>query len=376
MTTTRRCGRRPRGRPASASRASRGWCRGRPSSRSTRWVVPVGFPSSSTSGASIGTTWPLEAALGPGCRRRVAATRGRTRRSRCAGDAPLVGDALGAFELRRELVLAEVRLGDAGRPSPSSLDEFMPIGIRLIDSTPHGDRDVDDAGRRPARRRGWSPAATIRTGCRPSSPRPRLRQARGQPRGAGDVERLLADLADAAADDLADLARGRSRRASTSSPQTVASRSAGCTVDRPPLRRPIGLRTASMITASGMRGILRPGSAGRLRRRDDDGRLRRPGGRVRPHVRPGARRRGRWPAGWPLRVPHVPPRRPAGRPRGGSSSRWSTTGGTIRMRRGGMAAGSRRTLRNAQCQLLCHVSIVQTGCDTHPRGQVPGSATA
>ena len=32
-------------------------------------------------------------------------------------------------------------------------------------------------------------------------------QARGQPRGAGDVERLRADLADAATDDLLDLGR-------------------------------------------------------------------------------------------------------------------------------------------------------------------------
>ena len=29
----------------------------RPSSRSTRWVEPLGLPSSSTSGASMGTTW-------------------------------------------------------------------------------------------------------------------------------------------------------------------------------------------------------------------------------------------------------------------------------------------------------------------------------
>ena len=33
------------------------------------------------------------------------------------------------------------------------------------------------------------------------------RQAGGEPGGAGDVEGLLADLADAAADDLADLGR-------------------------------------------------------------------------------------------------------------------------------------------------------------------------
>src|SRR5690606_7914006 len=39
----------------------------------------------------------------------------------------------------------------------------------------------------------------------------------------------------------------------TSSLSTVASRSAGCTVERPPLRRPMGERTASTITTSVMR---------------------------------------------------------------------------------------------------------------------------
>ena len=42
---------------------------------------------------------------------------------------------------------------------------------------------------------------------------------------------------------------------------TARSRSAGCTVDRPPLRRPMGVRTASTITTSDMGRILR--SAGR-----------------------------------------------------------------------------------------------------------------
>jgi hypothetical protein len=38
----------------------------------------------------------------------------------------------------------------------------------------------------------------------------------------------------------------------TSSLAAVASSSAGCTVDSPPLRRPMGVRTASTMTTSGM----------------------------------------------------------------------------------------------------------------------------
>ena len=88
-----------------------------------------------------------------------------------AGDAPLVGDALGAFELRRQLVVLAVRLRWSGRPKSPRV--AAPSGTRLIDSTPHDERDVDDARLRPAPPRGSSPAATSRTGCRRWSPRPR-----------------------------------------------------------------------------------------------------------------------------------------------------------------------------------------------------------
>ena len=51
-----------------------------------------------------------------------------------AGDAPLVGDALGALELRGELVLREVRLRD--RTAEARRSALEPIGTRLMTSTP------------------------------------------------------------------------------------------------------------------------------------------------------------------------------------------------------------------------------------------------
>ena len=65
-------------------------------------------------------------------------------------------------------------------------------------------------------------------------------QAGGEPRGAGDVEGLLADLADAAADDLADLGGVDARSVDQLASGRSASRSAEWMVDRPPPRRPTG----------------------------------------------------------------------------------------------------------------------------------------
>ena len=83
----------------------------RPSSRLTVCVVPVGLPSSSTSGASIVDVLAGEAVLLPRLR---GALLGREAEGVgvLAGDAPLVGDALGALELRGHLVLLEVGLRD------------------------------------------------------------------------------------------------------------------------------------------------------------------------------------------------------------------------------------------------------------------------
>ena len=73
-----------------------------------------------------------------------------------------------------------------------------------------------------------------------------MRQPGGEPRRAGDVEALLADLADATADDLADLGGSMPVR-STIADCTTPSSSAGWTPARPPPRRPIGVRTASTM---------------------------------------------------------------------------------------------------------------------------------
>ena len=156
-----------------------------------------------------------------------------------AGDAPLVGDALGALELRRHLVAAEVRLRD--RHAEAEL-------LRRVDAdrdAAHhldaaGEGDVDDAGADERRRPGWWPAGSSRTACRSWWPAVVSGQPGGQPRGAGDVEALLADLADAAADDLADRRRVDARCARRWRCWTTPSSSAGWTLESPPPRRPIG----------------------------------------------------------------------------------------------------------------------------------------
>ena len=175
----------------------------RPSSRATVWVVPVGLPSSSTSGASTGTIWlPKRSSahagggvlLGPEAELVGVAP----------GDAPLLGDALGALELRGHLVLREVGAGDRD----AEAEVLAAAGA---------DRDP---AHRPRRRRRRPTSTT------PLPTRAVARlvacwdephwvstvvlataegQAGGEPGGAADVEGLLADLAHAAGDDLADV---------------------------------------------------------------------------------------------------------------------------------------------------------------------------
>ena len=135
-----------------------------PSSRLTVCVVPVGLPSSSRSGASIVDVLAGEAVLGP--RLRGALLGGEAERvGVLAGDAPLVGDALGALELRGHLVLLEVGLRDrdaeaerlvagAARSAPGS----SPRRRRRCRRRPRR--------RRRATTRGWWPAGSTRTGCR------------------------------------------------------------------------------------------------------------------------------------------------------------------------------------------------------------------
>ncbi len=156
-----------------------------------------------------------------------------------AGDAPLVGDALGALELRGHLVLREVRLGDRDAEAEllATVDADRDAAHDL-DAAREG--DVDDAGADERRRRGWWPA-----GYEPHCVSTVVAAtASGSPAVSHAVramlKRLLADLADAAADDLADLGRIDARCGRRWPVWTVASRSAGWTVERPPLRLPDG----------------------------------------------------------------------------------------------------------------------------------------
>ena len=117
-----------------------------------------------------------------------------------AGDAPLVGDALRAFELRRELVVLAVRRGGRAPEVAAGRGAERDPRHRLDAAA---ERDVDDARLHERRRevgRLLRRAALAVDG----AARDLEREPGAQPRVAGDVERLLADLAHAAADDLAD----------------------------------------------------------------------------------------------------------------------------------------------------------------------------
>ena len=96
--------------------------------------------------------------------------------------------------------------GGIGIPSPSCFAPLAPIGTRLIASTPHAiatsttPEPISDAARPVA---CWLEPHCVSTVVAAVVEREPGRE----PRGAGDVERLLAGLADAAADDLLDLGR-------------------------------------------------------------------------------------------------------------------------------------------------------------------------
>ncbi len=109
-----------------------------------------------------------------------------------------------------------------------------------------GERDVDDAGADERRREVGRllARAALRVD---RGGRGRQRQAGGEPRGAGDVEGLLADLADAAADDLADLGRVDAR-ALDDRPLHGAEQLGRVHGGQAAAARPMGVRTASTMT--------------------------------------------------------------------------------------------------------------------------------
>ncbi len=104
---------------------------------------------------------------------------------------------------------------------------------------------------RPARSRSWSPAATTRTGCRPWSWAPTA----ADPADSHAVRPMLKPCSPTLLTQPVTtwpIAAGSMPERSTSADCAAARRSAGWTLDRPPPRRPTGVRTASTITTSVM----------------------------------------------------------------------------------------------------------------------------
>ena len=115
-----------------------------------------------------------------------------------------------------------------------------------------GDDDVVLAGDQPGRGEVHRLLARSRTAGRRSRRAPISGQPAASTAVRRDVEGLLADLADAAPDDVVDERRVDAGALRPARCSTCADRSAGCTPDSPPLRLPTGVRTASTITASRM----------------------------------------------------------------------------------------------------------------------------
>ena len=137
-----------------------------------------------------------------------------------------------------------------GTPKPSFLDELDPMGTRLIDSTPAATATstTPEATRLAARLAAcwldphW--VSTVVAGV-----------ASGRPAASQAVRAMLNDCpptCDTQPDTTWPTMPGSIRVRSTRAVRAVPSRSAGCIPARPPWRRPTGVRTASMMTTSGM----------------------------------------------------------------------------------------------------------------------------
>ena len=137
--------------------------------------------------------------------------------------------------------------GQDARSGPSAPME--PIGTRLIDSTPPATTTSYWPLTRPAAAKCTD--CWLEPHCRSTvTPGTRLRPAGGEHGVAGDVEGLLADLADAAPDHVVDL--GRVGQACALGERVEHVRRQVHRVDpaSAPFRFPTGVRTAATITAS------------------------------------------------------------------------------------------------------------------------------
>ena len=221
----------------------------RPSSRATVWVVPVGLPSSSRSGASMGTTWPAKRSSAQAWAARC--WEARPKASVSSRVMPhLLGDALGPLELRGELVLAEVGLGDRARRGRASWTSSSRSGLRLIDSTPQAmaTSTTPPATRAVARLVAcWDEPHWVSTVVAATS--------RGSPALSQAVRVMLNDCSPTWLTQPPmtwPTSAGSMPVRSTRAASTRESSSAGWTLARPPLRRPMGVRTASTMTTSDM----------------------------------------------------------------------------------------------------------------------------
>jgi hypothetical protein len=243
-TSCRRCGRRLAGDRLELRRASRarsraalvagdrcGWCRW--ACRPRRRRVPRPGPLA------------VEAALGP--RPGGALLRRQPKRSVSSRVMPHFSAMRSAPSNWDVISYWPKYVFGIGTPRPSFLRLFEPIGIRLMISTPHA--MATSTTPEPTSDVARLVACWLEPHCVSTVVLAVERQPGRQPRGAGDVEALLADLAHAATDHLADLGGSMPGR-STTADCTAASRSAGCMVDRPPLRLPMGVRTASTMTTT------------------------------------------------------------------------------------------------------------------------------
>ena len=192
----------------------------------------------------------------PGRTGRRSGPRPRRRAARCCDDSPNASvssrvmphlSAMRSAPSNCEVISywAKYDFG-IGTPRPSFFDEFDADRDPAHHLDAAGDGDVDHA--RSDERGGEVGGLLARAALGvDGGGRGRCGQAGREPRRAGDVEALLADLADAAADDLADLGRvdaGALDERGLHGAEQVG----GVHDERPPLRLPMGVRTASTIT--------------------------------------------------------------------------------------------------------------------------------
>ena len=148
-----------------------------------------------------------------------------------------------------------------GTPSPSFLELLAPMGIRLIASTPQATATSTTPPATNAVARlvaCWDEPHCVSTVVAAT--------VIGRPAVSHAVRAMSNDCSPTWLTQppmTCPTSEGSIPVRSISSESTVASRSAGCTVDRPPLRRPMGVRTASMITTSDIPASYGVGGEGR-----------------------------------------------------------------------------------------------------------------